>query len=113
LDTAIAEFTQHLEAERRASPHTRAAYGSDLRQLLEYVKTTTAERPRLEDLDRTRLRAFLGQLARTRGHRTIARKVATVRSFFRFLERRAVLSENPARLLGSPKVGRRLPEFLG
>jgi integrase/recombinase XerC len=113
LELAILDFLEHLQSERRASAHTVTAYGSDLDQLLAFVKAHTGERPELGGLNKALLRGWLGQLARTQGRRTIARKVASVKSFYRFLERRELIVENPARSLRSPKVGRSLPEFLG
>ncbi len=101
----------HLAEERRASPHTVSAYRRDLDQLAAFV----AERrpgagPR--DLDVLVLRGFLGQLARTHAPASVARKIAGVRSFLRFLQRRGEVDKNAAMELALPKVRRPLPTFV-
>ncbi len=99
--------------ERRAADHTRAAYRRDLEQLLSFVVSKREREPRLADVDKYLLRGWLGVLARGASPNTIARKLAAVRTFFRYLERHGETRENPATLLDSPKVRRKLPRFVG
>ena len=113
LERWIDEFLAHLGAERRASPHTVAAYGRDLRQLLEFATERCGPAAQLDDLSKLLLRSWLGELARTRSATTIARKLAAVRTFFGYLEREGKLRKNPAELLATPKIRRKLPAFLG
>jgi integrase/recombinase XerC len=108
-------FVTHLEAERRASPHTVAAYGRDLDALLAFVEERAKERaggrstPRL---DVYVLRGWLGELARICKPSSIARKVASVRAFCRWMKQKGHSDVNPAAELANPKVRRELPTFL-
>jgi integrase/recombinase XerC len=113
LDEAIVAFARHLEAERRASSHTRRAYGGDLESLSAFARergSAAAEDVRAVDLHL--LRGWLGRLARTHAPSSIARKVAAVRSWMKWLRRRGVVSKSPAAELGTPKVRRPLPSLL-
>jgi integrase/recombinase XerC len=119
----ISAFTEYLRDERRASRHTVSAYGRDLAQLREHLTRELEREPELDDVDRLALRAWLGELARGKpGDRTgtgratpetLARKLASVRTFFRFAEQRGSVRSNPAALLQTPKLRRKLPMFLG
>jgi integrase/recombinase XerC len=101
----------HLAEERRASPHTTSAYRRDLHQLAAFV---ALKRPGAgpADLDVLVLRGFLGQLARTHSPASVARKIAAVRAFLRFLQRRGEVEKNAALELSLPKVRRPLPTFV-
>lgn len=113
LADLLARFREHLEGERRASPHTVAAYGRDLDQLHAFaVERLRKDDVAVEEVTLLLLRGWLGTLARKGQASTTARKVASVRAFFRFCERRHLVKENPAALLESPKVRRPLPTFL-
>jgi integrase/recombinase XerC len=111
LRPAIARFVAHLADERRASPHTAAAYRRDLEQLAAFVDQ---KRPSAgpADLDVFVLRGYLGQLARTHAPASVARKIAAVRAFLRYLQRRGEVDKNVAEELSLPKVRRPLPTFL-
>jgi integrase/recombinase XerC len=113
LDEAIAGFARHLEAERRASPRTVGAYGDDLAGLAAFV----AERQPGASADVARidvylLRGWLGVLARKHAPSSIARKIAAVRTWMRWLRRRGILDRCPAEELATPKVRRGLPTLL-
>ena len=110
LQDEIARFVVHLESERRCSPHTVDAYRRDLLQLLAFSSQRLEQQAaRATDVTVYLLRAWLGDLARTRSPATVARKVAAVQTFFRYLLRRHVVDKNPAADLGSPKLRRPLP----
>jgi integrase/recombinase XerC len=109
---ALDRFVDYLSGERRASEHTIAAYRRDLDALLLFARERLGRTPRVPDLDKLLLRGFLGQLARTLAPPSIARKLSSIRAFFRFLEREGLLRKNPAQMLSTPKLGRRLPTFL-
>jgi integrase/recombinase XerC len=113
LGRRIETFLGYLTAERRVSPHTAAAYRRDLHQLLAFVRARRRGQAELADLDRLVLRAWLGELARDQAVATVARKLSTVRAFFGFLERRALIDSSPAALIANPKLRRKLPVFLG
>jgi integrase/recombinase XerC len=111
LRPAIERFVTHLAHERRSSPHTVSAYASDLEQLAVFVD---GRRPGAGpgEIDVLVLRGFLGQLARTHSPASVARKIASVRSFLRYLLRRGEIEKNAAMELSLPKVRRPLPTFL-
>ncbi|HET9931470.1 MAG TPA: tyrosine recombinase XerC [Polyangiaceae bacterium] len=112
LEQTIARFVRHLADERRMSPHTVDAYGRDLRALAAFVREKLGTAAALERIDRPLLRAYLGALAESRSPVTISRKLASLRAFFGYLERHDGLRKNPAALLASPRLRRKLPKFL-
>jgi len=112
LGRLIERFREHLATERRASPHTVLAYVRDLTALAEYTRERRDGSARLEDIDKLLLRSFLAELSRTVAPPTIARKLASVRTFFGWLERESLVRKNPASALASPKLRRKLPLFL-
>src|SRR5688572_25261173 len=103
LSKLVQRFREHLRHERRASDHTVAAYGRDLDALTAFVRERSGGEAELSDVDRMLLRSWLGELARLASPPTIARKLASLRAFFAYLEREGIARENPAKLLQSPK----------
>lgn len=113
LRSLEASFLTHLESERRASPNTVAAYRRDLDALLAFVDAKDeGRRGKRTELDLYVLRAWLGDLARRCAPSSVARKIAAVRSFGRWMKRKGHCPTNPAEQLASPKVRRELPTFL-
>lgn len=110
-DEALEAFMSYLRAERRASEHTVDAYRGDITSLLGFVQEKRKDAS-LASIDVYLLRGWLGQLARTHGASSVARKVAAVRSFMRFLLKKRILTKNPAEEISSPKVRRPLPTLL-
>jgi integrase/recombinase XerC len=113
MRAATAEFLRHLERERNASPHTIRAYGDDLEQFTRYLEEALGREPRPEDVDHVLIRGFLAELHR-RGLKkaSSARKLAGLRTFFRYLCREGRLEKNPARALVSPRLEKRIPKPL-
>ena len=94
--------------ERNASEHTRRNYHDDLARFVQFLG-----RRSLRDVTPLDVRRFLAeQSTKAYAKRTIARRLSCVRSFFRFLCRDGVLKQNPAAVVPSPRVERRLPTFL-
>jgi integrase/recombinase XerC len=112
LTRSIERFREHLSGERRASRHTLDAYGRDLDDLVRFLATQLGKPPRLEDVTKLALRSWLGELARGRSPATLARRLASVRAFFRYLERQGSIRENPTALVMNPKLRRKLPRFV-
>jgi integrase/recombinase XerD len=106
----IVSYLDHLRVERRLSGHTLESYGRDLAALAAFAG---GARRRLEDLDRKALDAFVQQ-QRTRGQspRSVARSVAAVRGFYRFLVLERRLERSPAEDLQPPPAWPALPKFL-
>ncbi len=109
LTQAIAGFVRHLQGERRVSPHTSAAYGRDLAQLAAFLERRSGQPVRLSQVEKPELRAWLGELARELSSGSIARKLASVRTFYRYLRRAEPGRDNPAQGLATPRVKRPLP----
>lgn len=111
---ARADFLQWLSAERRLSPHTVEAYERDLDQFEGFLDDRSrAGAWGWRDVDRRSVRAWLGELDRLgRAESTIARKLSSLRVFFRFLRRSERRRTNPARLVRARSTGRSLPAFL-
>jgi integrase/recombinase XerC len=107
---ATLAFLRHLERERNASRHTIRAYGDDLNQFSDYLEGVLGRAPRPEGVDHVLIRGFLAELHRRGLKKTSsARKLAGLRTFFRFLCREGVLERNPARALQSPRLEKRIP----
>jgi integrase/recombinase XerC len=108
---AIDRFIEHLDVERNFSEQSLRAYGTDLRQFCEFLdERGAADITRVDNLT---LRGWLARMSESNyGRRSIARKLASVRSLFRYLHRRGEVKENPAKLLRTPKLARDLPTFL-
>lgn len=112
MDTAAhtRAFLEYLTAERRASPHTVAAYAEDLRQFGEFLERAGCSP---ETADHLVIRRFLGSLLdQGLAKRSVARKLACVRSFYRYLRKRSGVTTNPTALVATPRLERRLPSFL-
>src|SRR5688572_4563235 len=112
LGRHLERFREHLTSERRASRHTVLAYTSDLEQLALFARERRAGPARVEDIDKLLLRSWLAELSRAVTPSTLSRKLASVRAFFGWLERETIVRKNPAALLSSPKLRRKLPKFL-
>ena len=109
----VASFLRYLDRERNASPHTIRAYAADLAQFQAHVAEEIGGGARLEDVDHLVIRAFLARLHRGGVKKvSAARKLAALRTFFRYLCREGRLERNPARALLSPRMERRIPTHL-
>jgi integrase/recombinase XerC len=113
---ALRAFLEFLRLNRGASPHTAAAYASDLDQFFGYlVLHTGRSRQALTPADCTlsAIRGFLAELYRERlSRKSAARKLAAVRAFTRYLRREGVIHGDPGGLVVTPKVEQKLPTHL-
>jgi tyrosine recombinase XerC len=106
-----AEFLRYLDLQRGASRHTLRGYATDLAEFRAFLSREGIGD--LADADPRAIRAWLVLLHdRKLAKSSIARKLATVRSCFRYLARLGVVEFNPARQVRSPKLPKRLPSFL-
>ena len=112
LTQQIQGFSSYLETERNVSPHTLSAYRSDLAQWLAFVHGEKGDVVSAQDIDHLLLRRYLAGLSKTTKKSSIGRKLAAIRSFFRFLLRRGTITKNPAELIATPKKEQRLPFHL-
>ncbi|MCS7020711.1 MAG: tyrosine recombinase XerC [Gemmataceae bacterium] len=114
LEQHLAEFLLHLGMEKNAATMTIKSYREDLMQLLAFLREQRGKSSlTVTDWNIRSLRAYLAWLHEQGYSRsTIARRLAAVRAFGRFLCRQGVISQNPAQSLRSPRQERKLPHFL-
>jgi integrase/recombinase XerC len=107
----IRRFLQHLQLGLNASPQTVRCYRTDLREFEQFLKAGPHRgRAALTSVDHLTIRAYLSFLhERGVSHATVARKLASLRSFYRQLAREGIVSRNPATMVSTPKLARRLP----
>jgi integrase/recombinase XerC len=107
------KFLQYLSSVKNSSPHTILNYGKDLSQFLDYLSPPGTRPPALTEITHTIIREFVGHLHDQGLEKSsIARKLAALRSFFKYCVREGLLKENPARLVPTPKLPKRIPSVL-
>ncbi len=113
MKAAIEKFLHYLQNVRYASPYTLLSYQTDLEQFLEYLTPPGGKRVPLAGVDHRLIREFLGYLHDKHLERSsIARKLSALRSFFKFCVREGLLTQNPGRLVATPKLPKRIPSVL-
>ena len=115
MQTVISEFFDYLKKERGFSDHTLDAYRRDITQCTGFIHQRTGNEslPLNECMTKMHLRAFLFHLSNEgMKPRSIARKLAALKSFTRFCLRRKYLTANPTKVLATPKPDKALPVFL-
>jgi integrase/recombinase XerC len=114
MNNQIERYVNYLQNERNASPHTIRNYRSDLLQFRDFLSQSQPGVPvAIASIDALRIRGFLAHLFQREKEKTsIARKLASVRAFFKFLCREGLLKENPATLVSTPKLARALPRIM-
>lgn len=113
MKSAIEKFLRYLRYERNASPETIRGYAIDLQQFRGFLTPPGETTPPPAAIDHHMIREFLGFLyARKLEKSSIARKLAALRTFFRFCVREGIIRQNPARLIATPKLPRRIPPIL-
>ena len=113
IKAAIGKFVEYLRAVRNASEHTLRNYQSDLEQFLAYLSPPETPAALVHQIDHRIIREYLGYLHDERLQKSsIARKLASLRSFFKFCAREGMIRDNPARLVATPKLPKRLPVVL-
>src|ERR1019366_6550049 len=104
VSKAVADFLRHLR-ERNASPHTIKAYSGDLANFAAYAGSRG-----WKSIDHIAIRGFLSQLyEKGLGKTSVARSLAAVRSLYRWLAREGVVEQNPAKLVATPRLPKKLP----
>src|SRR3954451_21536968 len=110
----IEQFLEHLRYERNVSAHTLRNYSSDLEQFLQFLTADDKRKaPEISEIDHLTIREWLPALhAAPKTKTSIARKLAALRTFFQFLVREGLLELNPAKLVATPKLEKKLPKHL-
>ena len=118
MEQLFIQFLEHQRYERNLSEHTLRNYQSDLQQFHDYLapahpKTGKRTEPSLAAIDHITVREWLASLhAAQKQKASIARKLAALRTFFQFLVREEMLEMNPAKLVSTPRLEKKLPKHL-
>jgi integrase/recombinase XerC len=113
MQAAIAGFLRYLEAERNAAALTIKSYREDLTSLAEYLADGEGQTPSPAHITPLELRGYVAALHEAGFAKTsVSRRLASLRSFFRYCQRDGLARENPAKPLRNPRPDRKLPHFL-
>ncbi len=110
----IKKYLIYLGLEMRVREATARAYEGDLVQFIDFLRVEMGSEPRFEDIDTIAVRSYLGKLSREGySSRSIARKVASLKSFFSYCAKKGMIEHDPTVGFSPPKVGKDLPVFAG
>jgi integrase/recombinase XerC len=118
MERLLTQFLEHLRYERNVSEHTLRNYASDLNQFLDYLapaqpQTGKRNPPDVSQIDHITIREWLSTLHSAQKKKSsVARKLAALRTFFQFLVREGVIEMNPAKLVSTPRLEKKLPKHL-
>jgi integrase/recombinase XerC len=113
MKSAVSQFLNYLRSVRNSSPNTLRSYEADLAQFIAFLTPPGAETPALQDITHLLIREFVADLHDHKLEKSsIARKLAAIRSFFKFAVREGLVLRNPARLVATPKLAKRIPSVL-
>lgn len=113
MNNAIARYLRYLKIERNSSEYTIKSYREDLAILNEYLTESLGREPRPSEVTPLDLRTYVAALHEAGYAKTsVARKLASLRSFFRFCQRENLCESNPGKPLRNPRRERKLPHFL-
>lgn len=102
----IHKFLEYMRAERNASAHTLRAYRNELQRFAEYLGPEIG----WKEVDHVFIRGFLGQLhSQGLSKVSVARALASIRSLYKWLAREGIVQQNPAKLVATPKLPKKLP----
>lgn len=105
-------FLNYLSIEKGYSDNTLVAYGKDLNQWIKWLENSD-ESLDLNEVDHKGIRVYINYLNKLNySKRTLARKIATLKSFFKYLNREAFIDNNPMVYINTPKLDKRLPNFM-
>jgi len=113
MKEALAKYLEYLQSVRNSSPHTVLNYRKDLEQFVAFLSPPGVRPPALTGVTHGLIREFVAHLHEQGLKKSsIARKLAALRSFFKYCVREGHLKENPARLVPTPKLPKRIPSVL-
>ena len=118
MEKLVEQFLEHLRYERNVSAHTLRNYSSDLEQFLDHIApldsvTNKRNAPDITEIDHLTIREWLAVLHTAQKKKaSIARKLAALRTFFQFLVREGIVELNPAKLVATPRLEKKLPTHL-
>ena len=110
FESLAGQFLAMLENERNASAHTVRAYRREVGDFAAYLSKTLGGQAKIATVDHLHIRAYMGQLyERGLTRASVARALAAIRSWFRWLAQEHKLAQNPAILVSTPKLPQHLP----
>jgi len=109
MNELLESFIKHLSDERNYSEHTVKAYRGDLENFRDFL---LKEEKKIEDADIATINAYVSTLYGKNSPSSVERKVSAIRSFFSYLVRKGLVTQNPAKLVRTPKKEKHLPVFL-
>jgi integrase/recombinase XerC len=113
MDSAVKQFLIYLRAVRNSSPHTIRSYENDLSQFLKFLTPPKTAMPSPQEVTHLMIREFVAHLHDMQLEKSsIARKLAAIRSFFKFAVREGLVVRSPARMVATPKLPKRIPSVL-
>jgi integrase/recombinase XerC len=113
MKATIDRYLAYLHSVRNASPHTLTNYRRDLEQFVSYLSPPGVKEPSPKEVSQHEIREYVGYLHHQGLEKTsVARKLAALRSFFKYCVRDGIVQENPARLVATPKLPKRIPSVL-
>jgi integrase/recombinase XerC len=113
LSEHLANFLQHMKYERNVSPHTLRNYASDLDQFRDHLVAVEKRSDiAVSEIDRLTIREWMASLHGDHKKSSVARKLASLRTFFQFLIREGIVENNPAKMVATPRIERKLPNHL-
>ena len=111
MEQSIVDFTEYLRNNKKSSENTVLSYARDLKGFSRFMKESGVLDP--AKVNRTNVMAYVYELQKqNKAGATVSRNIASIRSFFQFLQRNGVVTENPAAELELPKVEKKVPEIL-
>jgi len=118
MEQLLTQFLEHLRYERNVSEHTLRNYASDLTQFLDHLAPANPQsgkraKVELDQIDHITIREWLSTLHSAQKKKSsVARKLAALRTFFQFAVREGLLELNPAKLVSTPRLEKKLPQHL-
>ncbi len=113
MQSAVPSFLNYLKVERNCSELTIKSYTDDLSHLSEFILEQFGTVPRPAAIEVSQLRGYVAYLHECGyAQATVARRLACLRSFFRYCQREGLCDSNPAKPLRTPRAGKKLPHFL-
>ncbi|MES2590233.1 MAG: tyrosine-type recombinase/integrase [Bacteroidota bacterium] len=111
-DVCRDKFLEFIQYEKRSSSHTLVAYSTDLKQFIQYL-TATYEVTDISEVSHTVIRSWIVSLMEQKiTPRSVNRKITVLKTFYKFLLRQGIVTQNPMLKILSPKTSKRLPVFV-